>query len=218
VTSAVSDAASGSKNVRLLITPPNSKVLSHMVVQLRQRLSKDMPSFQPAPQPKSFEPSPFVSLVLAGEFAPPNYLAADLACGYGRHTKLLQKLGFSVIAVDLDETALCYLRRRQSKPFVVRADLTKGLPVRPKSLGLAVVVHYPVLDVIPLLEFALAPEGYGVLESVEGRGENWRQLPKRGALHRRVGRRFEILHLQERPAGPPHANAVTVKAVVRKMA
>jgi len=177
-----------------------------------------MPGLQRAPKPKSFEPSAFVSRVLAGEFTPPNPLAADLACGYGRHTKLLQRLGFSVIAVDFDETALSYLRRRQSKPFVVRADLTKGLPVRPKSLGLVVVVHYPLPDVIPLLEFALAPEGYGVLESIEDRGENWRQLPKRGALRRRLRGTFEIIHLQERPCRPPNANAITVKAVVRRVA
>jgi SAM-dependent methyltransferase len=171
---------------------------------------------RPPPKPRDSRPSPFVVSCLAERLTTPNELSADLACGYGRHVQLLAKAGYAVVALDIDEAALCFIKRQQTGTFVVRADLRMGLPIAAQSFGLAVAVHYPLLALVPIVATALAPGGYAILESVGGQGQNWRQLPQRGMLRRRVSRKFEVLKLQERPVGPPEANAVVVRALLRR--
>jgi SAM-dependent methyltransferase len=45
----------------------------------------------------------------------------DYACGHGRHTLMLEQLGYQVLAVDKDEEALLSIKKssKHSKPFLV---------------------------------------------------------------------------------------------------
>ena len=171
---------------------------------------------QPAPKPKDFKPSSFVEGCLKAILHAPNELAADLACGYGRHVRLLEKAGYFVLAIDLDIVALRSIRKENPRTSLVCVDLRASLPLKAGSLGLAVAVHFPIPDLIPLVATALAPGGYAILESVGGRGGNWQELPKKGEMRRRLSREFQILKLQEREVGPLDNDAVTVGAFVRR--
>lgn len=169
-----------------------------------------------APNPKNMRPSPFVVRCLEARLPEPHEVAADVACGYGRHLRPLKRLGYSVVGVDLNEVALRFIKRRQPRTMLVRADIRAGLPIKARSLGLAVVVQYPLLDVIPLLAAALIPGGYAILESIGGQGRNWQVLSKKGALRRRLKRTFEILELHEHSVGPLDSGAVVARAFVRR--
>ncbi|MSP97488.1 MAG: class I SAM-dependent methyltransferase [Betaproteobacteria bacterium] len=66
----------------------------------------------------------------------------DLACGSGRHARLLRDLGHAVLAVDRDDSALLVLDR-ESHIESLRADLeTAPWPFEPDSFDAVVVTNY----------------------------------------------------------------------------
>lgn len=84
----------------------------------------------------------------------------DLACGAGRHARLMASLGHDVIAVD---------REPQSIPGVrfLRADLEDGSPwpLPGERFQGIVVANYLYRPLLPLIEGALAPGGVLVYET-----------------------------------------------------
>jgi SAM-dependent methyltransferase len=84
----------------------------------------------------------------------------DLACGGGRHARLLASLGQEVIAVD---------REPQSIPGVrfLRADLEDGSPwpLPGERFQGIVVTNYLHRPLFPVIEGALAPGGVLVYET-----------------------------------------------------
>jgi SAM-dependent methyltransferase len=90
----------------------------------------------------------------------PNGCVLDLACGDGRHSRLLRALGFDVVAVD---------REPQSIPGVrfLQADLEDGSPwplpgERFQGIVVANYLHRPLF---PLLADSLAPGGVLLYET-----------------------------------------------------
>ena len=85
-------------------------------------------------------PSEWV-LRCAGLIAPGGRVL-DLACGSGRHARLLRDLGHAVLAVDRDESALLVLDG-ESNIEPLRADLESAQwPFEPDSFDALVVTNY----------------------------------------------------------------------------
>ena len=180
--------------------------------------------FRPSPVPRSFTPSHFVASCL--EALPQNCrgVAADLGCGYGRHSRLLASLGYTVLAFDLDIRALQTLNApltppsgaAASKIHPVIANVDADLPVKAASLNLALAVHCSIHKHLGPIKDALAPGGWLIYETFGGQGMNWLDLPKAGQLRRKLAPRFEFLALDERHVGPKEKRSVVVRLFARK--
>ncbi|MEO8629917.1 MAG: methyltransferase domain-containing protein [Betaproteobacteria bacterium] len=107
-------------------------------------------------------PSDWVS-----RFAPliaPAGRVLDLACGHGRHTRLLAGLGFSVTAVDRDEQALASIYEIAGE--VMQADLESGAwPFERQLFAGVIVSNYLHRPLLPRLVQALLPGGVLIYET-----------------------------------------------------
>jgi len=176
--------------------------------------------------PKSLDgsPSPFVLNCFNSVRNVPSNLAADVACGYGRHAIFLASLGYNVACIDRDEDAILAISGStrnangevSGHTFAVRADLSLGVPLKTACLGLLIAVHYPMLDLVPNFEALLMPGGYIILETFGGQGGNWRQLPKAGYIRTQLQFGFELIRYAERRVRPAGANAVSVRGFARR--
>lgn len=96
----------------------------------------------------------------------------DLACGSGRHTRLLLDQGYRVVAVDRDVSGVEDLRGRMGCE-IVQADLESGLwPFAENTFDGVVVTNYLYRPNFPHLLAALKPGGMLIYETfAEGNGE-----------------------------------------------
>lgn len=113
---------------------------------------------QPSPWVRRFAP-----LIPAGE-------ALDLACGGGRHAKFLASLGYDVLAVDRDETALARaaghgVRTIQCDLESEQADKTDSWPFREKRFQGIVVTNYLHRPLFGTILDSLAPDGILIYET-----------------------------------------------------
>jgi SAM-dependent methyltransferase len=102
-------------------------------------------------------PSPWIERF--AHLVPVGARVLDLACGYGRHARLLAARGAQVLAVDRDAAALATLA---GTPGVVvrQADLEgEPWPFRGQSFAAIVVSHYLHRPLFPHLRAALAADG-----------------------------------------------------------
>jgi SAM-dependent methyltransferase len=104
----------------------------------------------------------FAPLIAPGE-------VLDLACGSGRHARLLASLGHQVLAVDRDADALA---RSQGQSIVtLQADLEDRLhpeaawPFAASRFTGIVVTHYLFRPLFPLILSSLAPNGVLIYET-----------------------------------------------------
>jgi len=89
----------------------------------------------------------------------------DLACGSGRHTRLLRELGYAVEAADRDAAALAELSGL-SGVTTRAADLEAGpWPYAGRAFDGIVVTNYLWRPLLPQLLDALAPGGVLVYET-----------------------------------------------------
>jgi len=96
----------------------------------------------------------------------PGGAVLDLACGAGRHARLLAGLGHAVLAVDRDREALATLA---GSPGIepTYADLEDGAawPFGERRFAGVVVANYLYRPLFPLLLDALAPGGFLLYET-----------------------------------------------------
>jgi SAM-dependent methyltransferase len=112
----------------------------------------------------------------------------DLACGSGRHVRLLAGAGMAVTAVDRDAAALAPL---QGLARVVVADLEAGpWPLPGERFDGIVVTHYLWRPLLPRLAEALADDGVLVYETF-GHGQQLIGRPARPEFLLQPG---ELLH------------------------
>jgi len=102
-------------------------------------------------------------------FAPlirPGGPTLDLACGAGRHTRLLQALGHPVTAVDRDAAALGALAALPGVETIV-ADLEgdQPWPLGSRRFAGIVVTNYLHRPLFPAILGALEPEGVLIYET-----------------------------------------------------
>jgi SAM-dependent methyltransferase len=148
-------------------------------------------------------------------------LALDIPSGEGRHSRFLVSRGFQVVAADLDLKAL--LRGvsasrglNSSKIDPVRLDATKPLPFPPATFDLVLIAHLQMDSVLRQIDSVLKKDGFLVLETFGGQGENWRSLPRVNEIRGQLEKAFHLLQYVERAVGKA-PDRVTVKAVGRKM-
>lgn len=110
------------------------------------------------------QPSPWVA-----RFAPliPDGETLDLACGTGRHARLLAARGLTVIALDRDAEALAALDGID-EIVTVQHDLESpgsAWPFAPRSLSGIVVTNYLHRPLLGFLAASLAPDGVLIYET-----------------------------------------------------
>jgi SAM-dependent methyltransferase len=89
----------------------------------------------------------------------------DVACGSGRHTRLLSALGFSVFAVDRDRAAVAALSELGGVKAIA-ADIENGpWPYKGQRFGAIVVVNYLHRPLMPILIDALDAGGVLIYET-----------------------------------------------------
>lgn len=123
----------------------------------------------------------------------------DLACGNGRHARLLRALGRRVVAADVDVSGLADLRNDDGVE-IVEADLETGVwPFGDRSFDGIVVTNYLHRPLLPHLVTALAPGGVLIYETFAkgneaiGRPRNPAFLLEPGELVEAVAGKLRII-------------------------
>ncbi|RLJ65378.1 class I SAM-dependent methyltransferase [Sulfurisoma sediminicola] len=134
----------------------------------------------------------------------------DLACGGGRHTRLLHELGYGVEAVDRDAAALAEL---SGLPGVTTraADLEGGpWPYRGRAFAGIVVTNYLWRPLLPALLDALGEEGVLIYETFMlgnerfGKPSNPQFLLRPGELLEMVqGTHFSVIAFEQGEVASP---------------
>lgn len=169
-------------------------------------------AFKAAPIARRQEqPSAFLLRCLSKCIIPPNSVIVDLACGRGRHLSYLAAVTDRILAIDIDRLALRAIHSAMPGIGLVQANLEQGIPLASCSASLIVAIHAPMLTLMSEFARVLVPGGYFILETFNGRGENWKSLPKAGTIPSAARLNFELLRVKETPVGPAEADAVTVK-------
>lgn len=97
----------------------------------------------------------------------------DLACGGGRHARLLAEFGYQVEAVDRDAVALAQLRAVTGVSVRV-ADLEHGhWPYAGRRFDGIVVTNYLHRSLLPLIEGALSDGGVLIYETFMAGNERY---------------------------------------------
>ena len=146
----------------------------------------------------------------------------DLACGGGRHSRLLLAAGFQVTALDRDLTALSPLADHPGVT-AVEADLEAGgrFPLAGRTFDLVVVTNYLHRPLFGDLRAAVAPGGgliyetFAVGNEVFGRPRNPNFLLRPGELRTEFDMGFEIIAFEDVTLRSPRP-AVVQRLVARR--
>jgi SAM-dependent methyltransferase len=108
-------------------------------------------------------PSPWVERFAS--FIPKGGIVLDLACGSGRHTRSLSKMGYRILAVDIDVSRMADLAANENIE-IVQADLEAGdWPLGDRRFDGIVVTNYLHRPHLPRLVESLAPGGVLIYET-----------------------------------------------------
>lgn len=146
-------------------------------------------------------PSPWVTRF--APLIPAGGEVLDLACGYGRHARLLASLGFSVEAVDRDAEALATLAGVENVT-TREADLESGpWPYYGRAFDGIVVSRYLWRPLLPQIFNCLAEGGVLIYETfmegqqLHGKPENPAHLLRPGELLELTGKRFTVIAFEQ---------------------
>jgi SAM-dependent methyltransferase len=150
----------------------------------------------------------------------------DVACGGGRNSAWISHLGGHVTGIDIDLHRIemecshskdTLFAESFSRIELLKLDLIRGLwPYRPGSVGGIINIHFLHKPLLSAFSESLFPGGFLVLETIEGRGGNYRQLPKAGSVRAVLECFFTFLVYKERQVGPEDIDAVTVRLVAQR--
>lgn len=148
--------------------------------------------------------------------------AIDIPCGYGRHSWAALDVGYTVVAVDIAEDRVEYVRRQAEemdfgrRVMVLASDAYSLAHESVGPIDLAIVTDFPQLSLLERVADLIVEGGYLVFETPCARGGNWRALPRPGATAAALESRFDLLHYVERRAGPTGTEAACVKVLARR--
>jgi SAM-dependent methyltransferase len=142
--------------------------------------------------------------------------ALDVACGLGRHVRLLLSRGVAVVGVDRDPAALDAIANESADAVangrleLVLADLENApWPLGDRQFALVVVTNYLWRPLLPRVLSAVALDGLLLYETFRagqerfGRPSNPDFLLQPGELRSVVGDAFEVLQFEDGPEGDP---------------
>lgn len=146
-------------------------------------------------------PSPWVARWI--DLLGANSSVLDVACGFGRHTRLALEKGHRVVAIDRNEEALAGL---QSLPGVcpVQADIEGGVwPVSGQRFDAVIVTNYLHRPLFPALLDSLSDSGLLIYETFArgnerfGRPSNPEFLLETGELYDLVRPSLRVLAYED---------------------
>lgn len=115
---------------------------------------------------------------------PPGARVLDLACGSGRHTRLLAHMGFSICAVDRDPVTVASLSGLPAVEALV-ADLENApWPYPSQRFGGIVVTNYLHRPLLPILVDSLEAGGVLIYETFAVENERYGRPTNRDFLLR----------------------------------
>jgi SAM-dependent methyltransferase len=92
--------------------------------------------------------------------------ALDLACGSGRHLRLLAGEGVAVTGVDRDAAALATLAGLSDRVELIEADIEQGAwPLADRAFDVVLVTNYLWRPLLPRVVEAVAPGGWLIYET-----------------------------------------------------
>lgn len=130
-------------------------------------------------------------------------------------------MGCKVICIDKE---LTHFRRKpeldlrsQDRLKVLLLDVLKEpWPFAASTLGGIIIVDFLPWKLFPRIVESLIPSGCMLLETVSGRGGNFRELPRAGQLKAIFEGSIIIEDYKEKYVGPRTTEAVTVKMIGRR--
>lgn len=147
--------------------------------------------------------------------------ALDLACGRGRHARLLRDQGCRVVALDRDGAALDTLRGEPGIE-VLQADVESGpWPFAEQSFDAVVVTNYLHRPLFAILTAALRPGGVLVYETFalgnerHGRPSNPDFLLRPGELYERLSGALTVLAFEQGTVAEPRPAVIQRICAVR---
>lgn len=169
----------------------------------------------------STPPSPWVRRFAAR--LPKGGTVLDLACGAGRHTRLLLARGHPVLALDRDVSSIADLAGRPGLE-VMAADLEGGgrFPLADRRFAGVVVTNYLYRPILPALVQAVAPGGVLIYETFAkgnekfGRPANPDHLLDPGELLEAVRGQLRVIAYEDRIVRRPWPAAVQRICAVRE--
>jgi hypothetical protein len=131
--------------------------------------------------------------------------------------------GVPVVCVDNDLIALAFIgslpRGAQEGRLTTRAvDLEKQeWPFGIDTLGGIICVHYvSVVKLVQQFKSSLRAGGYLCIETIDGHGGNYLELPPAGFFSAALTETFQFLYFDERRVGPKDSDAVALRLVAKK--
>jgi SAM-dependent methyltransferase len=131
-----------------------------------------LPPVVPAPEGAGMSSAPSAWVRRFAPLIPPGEVL-DLACGSGRHSRLLTSLGYQVCALDRDAAALDALAGPGIHPL--QFDLENGTPwpFAPARFAGVVVTHYLHRPLFPTILASVAPGGVLIYETFASGNEHY---------------------------------------------
>lgn len=164
--------------------------------------------------PPPSDPAPSIWVRRFAGLLPPGGNALDLACGGGRHARLLAATGRRVLAVDRDAGALAGLAACPGID-VLQADLeTGGWPLAGRRFAGIVVTNYLHRPLFPHLVAALEAGGVLIYETFMlgnerfGRPSNQAFLLRPGELLEAFGAALQVVAFEQGEVAQPKPAAV----------
>jgi SAM-dependent methyltransferase len=151
----------------------------------------------------------------------------DVACGYGRNAACIASFGVPVVCVDINNDALEYIKSSVSLSLAksnylnqlttMQLDLINDAwPFKDESLGAIINVHFYNYKLIGFFLKSLKIGGYLFIETIDGHGKNYLELPPYGFIKAQLVDAFDIRFLKEKKLGPLQNNSSTVKLLAIK--
>jgi SAM-dependent methyltransferase len=181
------------------------------------------------PHKKPIDPSPSKLLAkYAEEIAfNSNGTIVDVPCGYGRNAAYIASLGVPVLCIDINDDALEFIKfginlttaelKDPNLLNTLKLDLINDpWPFKDESIGAIINVHFFNPRVMDLFLRSLKKGGYLLIETIDGRGGNYLELPTQGFIKIKLTDAFDIRYFIEKKVGPLHSNASTAALLARK--